>query len=181
MSPPSDIATLSGCDHTFCFACIQQWSKTENTCPLCKKRFDSITSDTASLKVKARSQRSESAIALESLLHSIGTNPGISQLLMRTFHNTNNHRHNRRPDEEEDSDDEDDDSAFPAFMNVFLRSTITTTTTTHVHHAPPAYFRRTTRSSTAEGRSTEHAIDLCQDDENDDDDDVQVVHVTRHL
>ena len=28
--------------HIFCFECIEAWSKTENTCPLCKKRFSSI-------------------------------------------------------------------------------------------------------------------------------------------
>ncbi len=30
------------CGHSFCFTCIHTWSKTENTCPLCKKRFSSI-------------------------------------------------------------------------------------------------------------------------------------------
>eukprot|EP01084_Bolivina_argentea_P233942 393895_1 len=30
------------CGHSFCFKCIHTWSKTENTCPLCKKRFSSI-------------------------------------------------------------------------------------------------------------------------------------------
>lgn len=27
------------CQHTFCFKCINQWSKESNTCPLCRKRF----------------------------------------------------------------------------------------------------------------------------------------------
>ncbi|CAM9261576.1 unnamed protein product, partial [Discosporangium mesarthrocarpum] len=30
------------CGHGFCFACILTWSKTENTCPLCKGRFTTI-------------------------------------------------------------------------------------------------------------------------------------------
>ena len=30
------------CGHEFCFGCIEQWSKKENTCPLCKQRFTSI-------------------------------------------------------------------------------------------------------------------------------------------
>jgi len=30
------------CSHGFCFPCIQTWSKTENSCPLCKVTFNSI-------------------------------------------------------------------------------------------------------------------------------------------
>ena len=33
--------------HLFCFECIEAWSKTENTCPLCKKRFSSIDQSAA--------------------------------------------------------------------------------------------------------------------------------------
>lgn len=35
-------ASIPCCDHTFCFDCIMKWSKHENTCPLCKKRFRQI-------------------------------------------------------------------------------------------------------------------------------------------
>ena len=35
-------ATLSGCDHAFCMACIRRWSKEENSCPLCRARFNEI-------------------------------------------------------------------------------------------------------------------------------------------
>lgn len=34
---------LSCCKHTFCFDCIDKWSQTSNTCPLCKKRFKQIS------------------------------------------------------------------------------------------------------------------------------------------
>ncbi|KAG8079242.1 hypothetical protein GUJ93_ZPchr0007g3747, partial [Zizania palustris] len=34
---------LSSCSHYFCFACIMQWSKVESRCPLCKRRFATIT------------------------------------------------------------------------------------------------------------------------------------------
>ncbi|CAG9314654.1 unnamed protein product [Blepharisma stoltei] len=34
---------LDCCKHSFCFECIERWSQTENTCPLCKLRFTSIT------------------------------------------------------------------------------------------------------------------------------------------
>ena len=35
-------ATLDTCRHVFCYDCIVKWSKTENTCPLCKARFHKI-------------------------------------------------------------------------------------------------------------------------------------------
>ena len=34
--------SLTGCGHVFCFKCIEEWSKTENSCPLCKKEFKCI-------------------------------------------------------------------------------------------------------------------------------------------
>lgn len=36
-------AKIEGCIHLFCFECIKEWAtKQENTCPLCKKRFNLI-------------------------------------------------------------------------------------------------------------------------------------------
>ena len=35
-------AGVIGCGHEFCFDCIHRWSNTENSCPLCKKRFRAI-------------------------------------------------------------------------------------------------------------------------------------------
>jgi hypothetical protein len=34
---------LNTCKHLFCFTCIEHWSKTSNTCPLCKLRFKQLT------------------------------------------------------------------------------------------------------------------------------------------
>ncbi|PKA48402.1 Methyl-CpG-binding domain-containing protein 9 [Apostasia shenzhenica] len=34
---------LNCCSHYFCFACIMEWSKVESRCPLCKRRFSTIT------------------------------------------------------------------------------------------------------------------------------------------
>lgn len=40
-------ATIQGvlncCSHYFCFACILEWSKVESKCPLCKRRFNTVT------------------------------------------------------------------------------------------------------------------------------------------
>ena len=33
---------INSCSHEFCFSCIERWSKTQNTCPLCIKRFTKI-------------------------------------------------------------------------------------------------------------------------------------------
>jgi len=35
--------TLPKCNHVFCFTCIQNWSKQETTCPLCKLEFTTIS------------------------------------------------------------------------------------------------------------------------------------------
>lgn len=32
-------ASLNNCDHKYCYECIKQWSRSSNSCPLCKKRF----------------------------------------------------------------------------------------------------------------------------------------------
>jgi len=39
---PTLQGTINSCKHTFCFECIEIWSKTANTCPFCKERFTSI-------------------------------------------------------------------------------------------------------------------------------------------
>ena len=36
------LATISGCNHKFCFNCINTWAKTKNHCPYCKSRFRRI-------------------------------------------------------------------------------------------------------------------------------------------
>lgn len=43
--PPSTRGTISCCDHVFCSACILQWSKVTNKCPVCKRVFSSVTSE----------------------------------------------------------------------------------------------------------------------------------------
>lgn len=37
-----DDAGVLPCNHNFCFSCIERWSQTENTCPLCKVKFDNV-------------------------------------------------------------------------------------------------------------------------------------------
>jgi len=43
LEPPTVRGVLDSCAHPFCFECINQWSKTSNTCPFCKQRFKQIS------------------------------------------------------------------------------------------------------------------------------------------
>jgi hypothetical protein len=60
-----DLASISGCSHPFCFGCIEKWADRENTCPLCKSRFNKIekvhgpNSSEKTKKVTNRNQRSD--------------------------------------------------------------------------------------------------------------------------
>ena len=40
----SNVATVSGCGHTFCFSCIDSWANQKNDCPLCKEKISLVTS-----------------------------------------------------------------------------------------------------------------------------------------
>ena len=41
-SKMSDVASISGCTHRFCWDCIGKWAETENRCPCCKARYYTI-------------------------------------------------------------------------------------------------------------------------------------------
>lgn len=77
---PQEVAFINGCEHSFCFGCIEKWADRENTCPLCKARFTKIERrqktkrGKSTVKVKEKSQRSEftSSIALEGLFGELG-------------------------------------------------------------------------------------------------------------
>mmetsp|Transcript_24184 Transcript_24184/g.41108 ORF Transcript_24184/g.41108 Transcript_24184/m.41108 type:complete len:452 (-) Transcript_24184:46-1401(-) len=102
---PDEIATINGCDHQFCFDCIDQWSNRENTCPLCKNRFTAIErlhrskrqkagEPVDTKKVKTRDQRADLPTGnhLEGLLAGIGAGnglpPQIAQLIFSGFGGT---------------------------------------------------------------------------------------------
>jgi hypothetical protein len=75
---PDDRSQINGCDHSFCFGCIEKWAERENTCPLCKCRFTKIDRVNKKRKkgtknsknVKQRDQRSDllPGAAIEGLL-----------------------------------------------------------------------------------------------------------------
>lgn len=80
-----EVSSINGCDHLFCFDCIGKWADRENTCPLCKSRFTSISrvhkakkrkgekQSPNSKRVKQRDQRADviSGPAIEAMLANI--------------------------------------------------------------------------------------------------------------
>jgi len=61
LETPPHPASINGCTHQFCYDCILQWSKHENTCPNCKKRFTEIK-DTNPV-TKSGTKRKKSRVA----------------------------------------------------------------------------------------------------------------------
>jgi len=59
LEAPNIPSELSGCIHIFCYACIYEWSKSSNTCPLCKVRFRSINKIEYTKKRKSYSGRAQ--------------------------------------------------------------------------------------------------------------------------
>lgn len=103
----TDMASINGCSHTFCFQCIEKWADRENTCPLCKLRFTKIDRINKpppkkrkkgdapraknTKKVKNRDQRADIGIGnpLQGLFASMdGVVPqAITQLIFGPVHN----------------------------------------------------------------------------------------------
>eukprot|EP00540_Astrosyne_radiata_P007047 CAMPEP_0116851826 /NCGR_PEP_ID=MMETSP0418-20121206/16948_1 /TAXON_ID=1158023 /ORGANISM="Astrosyne radiata, Strain 13vi08-1A" /LENGTH=469 /DNA_ID=CAMNT_0004483911 /DNA_START=565 /DNA_END=1974 /DNA_ORIENTATION=+ len=93
-----DVATINGCEHQFCFGCIEKWADRENTCPLCKNRFSKIDrvhkakrqkgDPQNTKKVKNRDQRADlnPGNTLEGLLAGLGaSNPFPPQIARLIF------------------------------------------------------------------------------------------------
>lgn len=62
-----DIASISGCEHTFCTECITRWADTRNVCPICRTRFTSIESADGALQ-QVSDRLSAAATSLEIIL-----------------------------------------------------------------------------------------------------------------
>lgn len=85
-----DLAKVNGCEHRFCFNCIDTWAERENTCPLCKVRFTQIErcteakekkpSKNSVKKVKFRNQRTDSGRSIQHFLANIETGATIPNM-----------------------------------------------------------------------------------------------------
>lgn len=87
-------ATIDGCEHEFCFDCIEKWGERENTCPLCKNRFSRINrhgkrkkGQKGTKKVKQRDQRADlnPGSALEGLLGKLKMRTGSNVTCRSNF------------------------------------------------------------------------------------------------
>eukprot|EP00742_Colponemidia_sp_Colp-10_P010305 GILJ01011312.1.p1 GENE.GILJ01011312.1~~GILJ01011312.1.p1 ORF type:complete len:517 (+),score=64.62 GILJ01011312.1:145-1695(+) len=53
----SEQGILNCCSHPFCFECIHTWSKSENKCPVCKRRFENLTRKPLDLEESERPKK----------------------------------------------------------------------------------------------------------------------------
>ena len=52
LSDVAEPAVLDSCAHSFCPDCILAWAERESTCPLCKRRFATVTANGVSRAIK---------------------------------------------------------------------------------------------------------------------------------
>mmetsp|Transcript_7235 Transcript_7235/g.14952 ORF Transcript_7235/g.14952 Transcript_7235/m.14952 type:complete len:387 (+) Transcript_7235:113-1273(+) len=146
---PNDVAKIDGCDHRFCFCCIEKWSERENKCPLCKIRFHKIErihrkytkGSKNTKKVKQKDQRSDlsSGAALEGLIANLQRNSGGTSLARIIFGNiefggtapaaaistsTSRSASGVHAEFADSSDDSDDESPMAAFMRALHGSSV---------------------------------------------------------
>ena len=50
-------ASIDCCSHTFCRKCIVKWSKTENSCPQCRKKFHQVKTRNTKRRIEDKRQR----------------------------------------------------------------------------------------------------------------------------
>jgi hypothetical protein len=55
MGTPKNKANI-GCSHEFCRKCIVKWSKTENSCPVCRQPFSTVKTAKSTTRIKDKSQ-----------------------------------------------------------------------------------------------------------------------------
>ncbi|MBH46088.1 MAG: hypothetical protein CMC93_05685 [Flavobacteriaceae bacterium] len=58
METPKNKANI-GCSHEFCRKCIIKWSKTENSCPICRRSFNTVKTAKSTTRIKDKTQRDE--------------------------------------------------------------------------------------------------------------------------
>lgn len=140
---PDDVAKIDGCDHRFCFGCIEKWSERENRCPLCKARFHKIErvrkkrgKGKNSKKVKQKDQRSElsSGAAIEGLIANLHRNSGLARIIFSSLEvggtgpaaaiSTSRSSSGVRAEFADSSDDSDDESPMAAFMRALHGSSV---------------------------------------------------------
>lgn len=193
-----DLAGISGCDHKFCFECIETWAERENSCPLCKTRFTKIDrlskkrkkGQKKTKKVKQRDQRSDlvPGAALESLLATLTQRGGAPNFARLIFSGTTigfatsggMARRHAFFDEPHPfnglagfSDDEDDDDESP--LSSFIRAFHSAS---HIPNRRPIFISSRSYASNSNDRNAGNRAENPLEIEDDSDDDVEVVEVS---
>mmetsp|Transcript_17683 Transcript_17683/g.50914 ORF Transcript_17683/g.50914 Transcript_17683/m.50914 type:complete len:328 (+) Transcript_17683:167-1150(+) len=186
-----DLSCINGCDHRFCFECIEKWSERENSCPLCKNRFTKIDrvnkkkkhGKKNSKKVRARSQRTDLLPGMDALLASFAARHSQnSRLLFATagiaFAGVHGGMGMMHP---LFSDDEDEDSEPTSIFSALLRGPMPMRTSIRPHSlrnlsqatAPTRSFASNSNDRNA-GADANNPLEIL---DSDDDDDEVVVEV----
>jgi len=84
---PADVAKINGCDHLFCFDCIERWAERENTCPLCKVRFSKIERVQKKRKSGAEKLKNSKRVKQKDQRSDLGSGAGLEGLLERVASN----------------------------------------------------------------------------------------------
>jgi len=58
LKTPRNKASI-GCSHEFCRKCIVKWSKTENSCPICRQEFTYVKTAKSKTNIKRQRQMSQ--------------------------------------------------------------------------------------------------------------------------
>jgi len=178
----SDKSTINGCTHNFCFVCIEIWSRTANSCPLCKAAFTEIRCLEQTLtgkeneqkrkaqlvkKVKPKRQRAEFD---DDELRRLGVYDDDDDW---SGNSMNNFIVNDMPSNEPDAEftDSEEDDVVAAYRE---------RRRARQQNAPPSSPRitrtMTRRTRTTTTTTTRRIIVLDADDDNDDD--IQILSVT---
>lgn len=91
---------INSCKHEFCFGCIERWAHTQNTCPVCIRRFNKIkqrpkrmtynnTGKHIEIDVKTINQRSNYLSLVEYLVR-IGLVEGRDFIIFRRYDEISN-------------------------------------------------------------------------------------------
>eukprot|EP01017_Pseudomicrothorax_dubius_P007298 TRINITY_DN1224_c0_g1_i11.p1 TRINITY_DN1224_c0_g1~~TRINITY_DN1224_c0_g1_i11.p1 ORF type:complete len:187 (-),score=30.75 TRINITY_DN1224_c0_g1_i11:346-906(-) len=99
---------LDTCSHEFCLDCIKKWSQRENSCPLCKRRFKSISKNWRRVRYTEKVPRKKKKLNDEegdtilveskSQIHCIHEN-GISFINLRFDYQTNQEEDRNREED----------------------------------------------------------------------------------
>lgn len=83
----NDRVRITSCRHKFHYSCIKEWSKKENTCPLCKRRFNFIVRNRVKENVRRRNQMDEDqSTVIQNVLWHFYHTPMFRNLIAKGLH-----------------------------------------------------------------------------------------------